>query len=86
MEINVDVCMWWFREQMKELEEQIRRIKSILQNKEDNSVFFSPDADVWECFAQLTIALRDLESSRMRLGKVIQYNATDKTSIYDQKQ
>jgi hypothetical protein len=31
---------------MKELEEQIRRIKSILQNKEDNSVFFSPDADV----------------------------------------
>jgi hypothetical protein len=41
---------------------------------------------VWECFAQLTIALRDLESSRMRLGKVIQYNATDKTSIYDQKQ
>ena len=40
--------------------------------------------DKWECIAQSILAVRQLECSRMRLGKVIQYY-WDWVSIYDKE-
>jgi exonuclease VII small subunit len=63
-----------FRAQCKEIENQVRALKTTVTVSE---AAFNPEVP-----ANLTLAIRHLEDARMRLGKAIQYMG-DGVSIYD---